>query len=473
MGEVKKRERIAFVTGKLAEFALRRKLDGISAVEGFDYSVEVLPITVAALMTPPWVAKHLQLEPGFDRVVLPGHCRGDLAPVAAAAGTRAVLGPKDLRDLEAWFHRRSAGSESGPPPGYGAYSIEIIAEINHAPQMSPADLLRAAEDLRRDGADVIDVGCDPGSVWDGLGDAVRALRNAGHRVSVDTFEPREMAAAARAGAELILSVNGKTIDAARGLGCAVVIVADEPSSLAGIDRSIAKLADWGVPHRIDPVIEPIGFGFAASLGRYIEARRRFPDVEMMMGVGNLTELTDADSAGINVLLAGFCEEQGIRSVLTTQVINWARSSVRELDLARRLVHHAVQGRILPKHLEPALLLLRDERLREHGRDVLDRLAASLKDPSIRLFAESGEIHAMSSGGYFRDADPFLLFEKLGISDPSHAFYLGIEMQKALTALTLGKNYAQDQSLRWGFLTREEASHLDRKKKRRKPGAGKN
>ena len=37
-------------------------------------------------------------------------------------------------------------------------------------------------------------------------------------------------------------------------------------------------------------------------------------------------------------------------------------------------------------------------------------------------------------------------------DPSHAFYLGYEMAKAVTALTLGKNYTQDQALRWGFLT---------------------
>ena len=80
-----------------------------------------------------------------------------------------------------------------------------------------------------------------------------------------------------------------------------------------------------MPLRIDPILEPIGFGFAASLGRYLEVRRRYPDAEMMMGIGNLTELTDADSAPINVLLLGFCQELGIRSVLTTQVINWARS----------------------------------------------------------------------------------------------------------------------------------------------------
>ena len=70
---------------------------------------------------------------------------------------------------------------------------------------------------------------------------------------------------------------------------------------------------------------------------------------MMMGVGNLTELTDVDSAGVNTILIGFCQELGIRSVLTTAVINWARSSVREIDLARRLAHHAVD----PPHACPS------------------------------------------------------------------------------------------------------------------------
>src|SRR5207245_10283338 len=126
------------------------------------------------------------------------------------------------------------------------------------------------------------------------------------------------------------------------------------------------LQGWGIPFRIDPVIEPIGFGFAASLQRFVEVRRRYPNAEMMMGVGNLTELTDVDSAGVNVVLLGFCQELGIRSVLSTEVINWCRSAVRELDLARRLVHYSHKQRMLPKHLEPELVLLRDPSIRVHG-----------------------------------------------------------------------------------------------------------
>jgi dihydropteroate synthase len=190
-------------------------------------------------------------------------------------------------------------------------------------------------------------------------------------------------------------------------------------------------------------------------------------VEIMMGVGNLTELTDADSSGLNVLLAGFCQELGIRSVLTTEVINWARSSVKEFDLARRLVFHAVREKVLPKRLEPNLVMLRDPKVYEQGEDALQELARRITDRNYRVFAERGELHVLNGTVYLRGTDPFTLFEQLAAADlkldVSHAFYLGYELSKAITALTLGKSYTQDQALRWGFLTIPEVSHRDRKK----------
>src|SRR5262249_43404139 len=156
----------------------------------------------------------------------------------------------------------------------------------------------------------------------------------------------------RGGAELVLSVNGTNAERARDWGCEVVAIPDEPATLGGLAQTVERLTADGVPFRIDPVLEPIGLGFAASLGRSFEVRRRYPKAEMMMGIGNLTELTDVDSAGINVVLLAICQELGVRSVLTTEVINWCRSSVREVDLARRLVHYACTRRVLPKHIEP-------------------------------------------------------------------------------------------------------------------------
>ena len=109
----------------------------------------------------------------------------------------------------------------------------------------------------------------------------------------------------------MLSVNGTNVDARPPLARARSRASKSwpsrttPADLDGLDRTVEALARLGrASSGIDPILEPIGFGFAASLGRYLETRRRYPDAEMMMGVGNLTELTDADSAGVNVLLAG-------------------------------------------------------------------------------------------------------------------------------------------------------------------------
>ena len=53
--------------------------------------------------------------------------RGEVDEVSQATGAPAVRGPIDLRDLPEFF-----GKKSGPPPGYGMFDIEILAEVNHA-----------------------------------------------------------------------------------------------------------------------------------------------------------------------------------------------------------------------------------------------------------------------------------------------------------------------------------------------------
>jgi len=464
-------EHLHFVTGRLAEFALRAVVAKIAAERAFEYSIDVLPITVAALMSPAWIAKHIQVPPVASRVILPGYCHGDLAPLTAIVSVPVQIGPRDLQQLPEYL-----GGKNQRPAEYGAYDIQIIAEINHAPRKSLAEIIAQAKQLAGDGADLIDVGCDPGGPWLGVADCVKALRDQDLRVSIDSLDPREIAPAVQAGAELVLSVNSSNRDAALDWGCEVIVIPDDFPTLGGLEETVEQLAQAKIPLRIDAVLEPIGFGFAASLGRYLEVRRRYPDVEMMMGIGNLTELTDCDSAGINTLLLGFCQEVGIRSVLTTQVINWARTSVRECDLARRLVRHAVTQRVPPKRLEPRLITLRDPKFSETDEQTLDQLATAIKDNNYRIFAERGEVHVVSAGLHLADADPFLLFERMlhpgfgGAADahapaqldPGHAFYLGYEMCKAAIALTLNKQYRQDEALDWGYLTVEEESHRLRK-----------
>ncbi len=450
--------RIHFVTGRLAEHSLRQVLDGLAGRVGFVATVQVMPITVAALMPTPWIARRLEVPPHTARIIIPGGCRGPLDVFREVTSVPVERGPADLRALDDFF-----GQKSRDLADYGRHDIEIIAEINYAARLSHADLLAEARRLTADGADRIDVGCDPGECWTGVGDSVRMLVAEGLRVSIDSFEPREIDAAVQAGATLVLSVNSSNVAAAIDWGCEVVVVPDVPATMEGFDATIARLEQAGVRYRLDPVLEPIGFGFAASLGRYLNVRERYPSAEIMMGIGNLTELTDVDSAGVNTLLIGFCQEVGIRSVLTTQVIYWATSSVKECDLARRLAWHAVTHRTLPKHVEPRLVTLRSGKPQTHGADVLDRLATAIRDPNLRVFAEGVAVHIVGAGLHIQSRDPFALFDQLQAAgrtdvDPSHAYYLGYEVAKAVTALTLGKDYRQDQALDWGHLTQPEIAH---------------
>ena len=452
---------IHFVTGRLAEHGLRREVESLAEQVGFRYSIDVLPISVAALLTPQWIAPRIRVASEATCVLLPGYCHGDLSPLEQHTDLPIHVGPKDFRELAKFFGKKRGDD-------YGDHSIEIIAEINHAPRLELTEIVKQAKQLSDEGADIVDVGCEPGITWPGVSDCVTALRDLGLRVSIDSFDPREVEQAVAAGAELVLSVNSSNRRAAVDWGCEVVVIPDEFEPMRGLDESIDFLTAKNVSFRIDPILEPIGCGFARSLGRYIRARTEYPDCEMMMGIGNLSELTDVDSAGVNVMLLGICEELGIRSVLTTQVINWARSSVRECDIARRLVHYAVNKNTVPKHIEDRLVMLRDTDLYPITDAALRNLQSELKDPNYRIFAENGSLYAMNVDLFAANDDPFLLFADLMKTTPknidaSHAFYLGYELSKAVTALTLGKQYRQDESLDWGFLTREEKKHRNRKR----------
>lgn len=462
------RERILFVTGRLAEPAVRDVVARLSGRFGFEYEIAVLGVSVAALLTTRLVARRLRIEQRFDRAILPGWCGGDLTDLNERFGFPFERGPKDVYDLP--IHMGVAAREK---PDLSNYDIEILAEINHAPRLSLDELRRQADAYRADGADVIDLGCEPGAVWKEAGIATRSLIDAGHRVSIDSFERLEVEAAVEAGAELVLSCNASNRDWAKHLPAELVAIPDDPRQIETLTATIDCLQQAGARFRIDPILEPIGFGFAQSLARYSEARRRWPELEILMGVGNLTELTETDSVGVNVLLAGICQELGIRSVLTTQVINWCRTAVRELDLARRLVRHSLEKGVPPKHLDADLVLLRDPAVPERGPEALAQLQAAIRDPNFRIFAEAGEIHLMNRDGYWHGDDAAEVFDRAiaasGPIDAQHAFYLGYELAKATTALTLGKRYLQDEALRWGFLTRREASAVERRHTRRRSG----
>jgi dihydropteroate synthase-like protein len=439
--------RVLFVTGRLAEPALRRVLAEMAPP--FEYDVAALKITVAALMTTDWIARALEVPGGVDLVMIPGLCEGNTGAIADKTGVPVEKGPKDLREIPVYFGRAALAAD------YGGWDIEILAEINNAPRLTADAVREAAAYFKASGADIIDIGCTPGLPFPGLGALIRRLVADGMRVSIDTFDAAEIREAVAAGAELVLSLNGSNIDVAphlAGTGTRVVVIPDLGGSVDTLEPSVNALERLGIPYLIDPVIEPIGHGFMASLERYAEVRRRYPAAEMLMGIGNLTELTSADTTGVNALLVAICQELGIRAVLTTEVIPWARGAVREIDVARRLMHYAVTHQTIPKGIDDRLVTVKDPAILTYTEEELRALQAGITDPNFRIFADAAGITVMNNALFVRGTDIQDIFRQLHVDEPAHAFYLGKELARASLAVTLGKTYRQEGALTWGYLT---------------------
>ena len=151
------------------------------------------------------------------------------------------------------------------------------------------------------------------------------------------------------------------LDAIDGTKCVPILLPRPHGDLNSLLRAIDLCKSKGIPHIADPVLDPINFGFMTSLERYAQLRRARPDVEILMGTGNLTELTDADSGGVTAVLLGICAELKIRNVLIVQVSPHTRRTVEEHDAARRLMYRAREDGNLPKGYGNQLLSLHDVR----------------------------------------------------------------------------------------------------------------
>jgi dihydropteroate synthase-like protein len=441
-------DRYLFVTGKLAAPALQETLR--RAELQFEYEVAVMRITVAALMTADWIAKRLEVPDGVTRIMIPGMCQGDVGVLSEQFDLPAEKGPADLKRLPAHFGQADARSR------YGGRDVKVFAEINNVPHLDRERIVGAAEYYRDSGADVIDLGLSLDRDWLDEGPAVIAdLKAGGFTLSIDTLDPDEILMADEAGIDYVLSLNGQNLQVADELRATPILIPDTPDDLDSLDATIARLQELGKPFMADPIIEPIGSGFAASLGRYLEVRRRHPDIEMFMGIGNLTELTEADTTGVTAMLLGFCQELRIHHVLTTEVINWARGAVRESVLAAQLMHFAEQEGTPPKHVDGRLLTIKDEEFRPYIEAELRELHESITDPNIRIFTDADWIYAFNADRFVKGTDINQLFDELGVDEHTHAFYLGKELMKASIARGLGKNYRQESPLDWGYLTFDE------------------
>jgi dihydropteroate synthase-like protein len=447
-------EHIVFLTGHLALPALERVLQGLQDAP-FTWEARDLGLQVAALMTGEMIRRRLAAPVQADRIIVPGRCRGDLEALSQHFGVPVQRGPDELKDLPRFFNREAQAVPLDD------YTTAIFAEIVDAPHLTVAQIVERGRQLAADGANVIDLGCLPQTRFDHLAEAVQALKAVGLAVSVDSVDAQELLRGGRAGADYLLSLTLDTLWVADEVAATPVLIPRVPSDEDSLHQAVLALQRRGRSFLADAILDPIPFGFTASIVRYQRLRERFPSVAIMMGVGNLTELTEADTSGINALLLGLCAELDVAAVLTTQVSGHARRAVREADWARRIMGAAKRHQMLPKGLSDRLLTVHAKHPFPDTPQEIAATAAAVRDPNFRVQVSVQGLHVYNRDGLRLGQGAFELWPQLGLQDDaSHAFYMGVELAHAEIAWRLGKRYVQDQPLDWGCAVEHAPPGLD-------------
>lgn len=449
-----------FITGKLALPSMKNTLKRLDLE--FEYKIIQLPITVAALMDSRFIirnlkkkaAKYLNTNHKLE-IVIPGRSQAELDKLSGAFENENLIflkGPDEIMDLPEFLGKERT-----------VINIEekkrdnkIIAEINEAALISVEEITAKADYYHNSGADIIDLGCVNGREFPHLEESIYQLKERGYQVSIDTFNQDEIRRADKAGIDFLLSINSHNISAidAESSFKPVVIPDPEKGNLNSLYENIEKVEKRGCDSFIvDPILDPVNFGFSESVFRYLKlAKDQELKYEKMMGIGNLIELSDCDSTGLNFLTAALAVELDIKYLLTTEASFKTIGAVRELDLALKLISYSRGQNSLPNNISDLLLNLKDRKNRNYSSEEVEDLHKSVKDINYRILNDGQNINIFNAKEKYQGRDINELYNKLSyVDENSHAFYLGKELQKAITAIRLNKNYRQEDELDWGYL----------------------
>ncbi len=245
---------------------------------------------------------------------------------------------------------------------YENYPI-VIAEIIDATYRDLDECLSIAKYYIESGANVVDIGCVAGDPrpWR-VRDIIHAIRKELGEVaiSVDTFADSEIRSGLEAGADIVLSFTYSKLKDWQGDLSDVGVVVVPENTTTVLEHYFVKCIDIirklnGVPI-LDPLLAPPLYGLSESIARLVELRRKFPNELVLLGAGNVTELVDADSIGINMVLAVIAIEQQVDLILTTEASTKCRGAVREL---RQCINMCYVSKVLgkcPKDLSFSMLV---------------------------------------------------------------------------------------------------------------------
>lgn len=488
---------ILIATGRLAENTVRK-------VVGEKADVLVADIDIAAFITPKKLIKAFQeagLSKKYDLILLPGLVPGSFSKVSDELGCKIRLGPKhaydlgfvlrfaeevefsekvpacellaDVRKGEALELIRKAEEEVVSPlilrgvKVGGDSRMKVMGEIVGAAELNPADLKVKIEAFIAREADIIDLGATlntlPGQVRDtvSLAKSLTCIP-----ISIDTLDPELIKEGIEAGADLVLSLNGTNMETAgpavAKAGVAAVIIPDEGNRLESLERNIEAARRLGIKKIIaDPVLDPIGHNITESIVRYHEFHRTYPEIPLFFGVGNVTELMDVDTIGVNATLCGIGAETGASILFTPEYSDKAQGSIGELKKASEMMQLCRIRESSPKDLGIDLLYIKEKRRRPDSplpeKVVTARASKNWRtDPAgpiririvpDRICGNGGLIvaeheKAAVTGESAKEVMDTLLELEL-ISRLDHAAYLGRELEKAELALRFNRSYAQD------------------------------
>ncbi len=450
-------EKILFLTGKLAERQLKRILSLMKPE--FSYRINQIGVNVAALMSENIIMRRLQKEQDVDRIIIPGKFRGNLKKLTRYFNIPVERGPDDISHLPDYFGLKK------PEEKLEEYDCEIFAEIVDAADISTQKILKLAKNYADQGANVIDLGCMPDTSFEHLEDTVRALKSKGFKVSVDSANKDELIRGANAGADFVLSVNEKNINILNHIKSIPVIIPSKPGDFKSLERLIKIVKEKKIDFFADPILDPIHYGFADSIERYIKLRKNHPKIKIFMGTGNLTELTDSDSAGVNATLMGLASELSVDAVLVVQVSGHCKNSIKETDAARKIMYYSKKNKRLPFRIDNSLMAMSERKPTRKTKKEINEIRNFIKDKNYRIFLTENGVNILNSETHIINSDPFDFYDKLKVeNDASHAFYLGVELARAQIAWQLGKNYDQDNELEWGIATPKKNKNLTKRPK---------
>lgn len=516
--------KVLLITGQLAHDIVKR----YAAESAVKTETLALKMAVAALLTPQTIADALKNTSltSFDMILVPGHIRGDAKVITQATGIPAFKGPRYAADLPTVLDSLGKVKLSTVVPACDLlrekltekamqeikkteanraellkapgsmlignlavgkeFPMRVLAEIVDAALMDKQAIQKTAKRFVAAGADLIDVGMVAGeSQPQKAARMVQWVKQVVDvPVSIDTLDPAEIRAAVEVGADLVLSADAGNLEAIAPYLAKVAVVAIPTNQRQGffpkkaaervkfLEETIAKAKKLGVTRLLaDLVLEPSDV--LESFIAFKEFAARNPDVPLFVGVSNVTELFDADSVGLNALLARLSSEVGGSMLLATEKSDKAKGTVAEEVAAVKMMFLAKKRGSVPKDLGIDLLILKDKRNHEEPYD--EKFEANAKviratEPSVAavldaegmfkitvdrsegvlVAAHYDSVEMTKPRNVVKGKTAEAVYGKilsLGlVSRLDHAAYLGSELAKAEVALRTGKAYVQDSAL---------------------------